>query len=58
MKRNGDEVPLKLSGEGIIDNNVGFIKYNVLGTTSGNKTYGTMVITFTNSKPIKIKTAY
>ena len=48
MIREGDNIPIVLNGNGIIDNNIAFIQYSVLSTSTANKTYGTMTLAFTN----------
>lgn len=48
MTRDGKDQQNELSGEGIMDNNIGFIRYGIHNKSNGNTTFGTMVLKFTN----------
>lgn len=48
MVRDEINHPNILKGEGVIDNNIGFINYSIHNISNDNTTYGTMVLNFTN----------
>jgi hypothetical protein len=48
MARNGDSRLVELEGDGNVDGDIAFIENSVKTAETGNVTYGTMVVDFTN----------
>ena len=48
MKRDGKDISVYMEGKGIIQDNIAYIRYSVTDINPENKTYGNMILDFTN----------